>query len=53
VLELLYTAKDLASESFRYLEPLTLVGLLFLGVSLLAAQGVRALEHRLRIGGAH
>jgi polar amino acid transport system permease protein len=47
VLELLYTAKNLGAETFRYLEPFTLVGVLFLVVSLLAAQGVRQLERRL------
>lgn len=52
VLELLYAAKDLASESFRYVEPLTLAGLLFLVLSLLAARAVQALERRLRIPGA-
>ncbi len=52
VLELLYTAKDLASQSFRYLEPLTLVGILFLILSLLAAQVVRFMEKTFRIQGA-
>jgi polar amino acid transport system permease protein len=47
VIELLYTAKDIGSETFRYLEPFTLVGVLFLAVSLLAAVGVRAVERRL------
>jgi polar amino acid transport system permease protein len=47
VLELLYTAKNLGAETFRYLEPFTLVGVLFLVVSLLAAQGIRQLERRL------
>lgn len=52
VLELLYAAKDLASESFRYVEPLTLAGLLLLALSLLSARGIRALERRLRIPGS-
>lgn len=47
VLELLQTAKVIGAETFRYTEPLTLVGLLFLVVSLAAAGGVRALERRL------
>ncbi|HVS63483.1 MAG TPA: ectoine/hydroxyectoine ABC transporter permease subunit EhuD [Thermoanaerobaculia bacterium] len=47
VLELLQTAKIIGAERFRYLEPLTLVGLLFLALSLLASAGVRRLERRL------
>ena len=47
VLELLYTAKNLWAETFRYVEPFTLVGLFFLVVSLAAAAGVRLLERRL------
>lgn len=46
VLELLYTARDIGAETFRYIEPLTLVGVLFLGVSLVAASGVRLVERR-------
>lgn len=44
VLELMQTAKLLGSESFRYIEPITLVGLFFLFFSLVAASLVRALE---------
>ncbi|MPZ21273.1 MAG: ectoine/hydroxyectoine ABC transporter permease subunit EhuD [Luteitalea sp.] len=47
VLELLYTARDIGAETFRYLEPLTLVGALFLVVSLVAASGIRLVERRL------
>jgi len=47
VTELLQTAKIIGAERFRYLEPLTLVGLLFLAVSLVASRGVRWLELRL------
>jgi polar amino acid transport system permease protein len=47
VLELLQTAKIIGAERFRYLEPLTLVGLLFLALSLLAAALVRRVERRL------
>jgi alcohol dehydrogenase len=43
--------EDIASESFRYVEPLTLAGLFFLALSLLAAQGERGLEKRLLIPG--
>lgn len=48
VLELLYSAKDIGSETFRYLEPLTLVGVLFLVVSLASAMFIRILERTLR-----
>lgn len=47
VVELLQQAKLIGSERFRYLEPLTLVGLLFLVLSLTAGAGVRWLERRL------
>jgi polar amino acid transport system permease protein len=53
VLEMLQTAKIIGSESFRYLEPLTLVGALFLVLSLCASAGVRKLEAILRLKGAH
>ena len=52
VLELLFTAKNLGAETFRYLEPFTLVGLLFLIVSLAAAGGIRMLERRMPAYGA-
>jgi polar amino acid transport system permease protein len=45
VLELMQTAKILGSETFRYTEPITLVGLFFLVMSLVSAVGVRAVEH--------
>lgn len=47
VVEVLQTAKIIGSRSFRYLEPLTLVGLLLLVVSLGASFLVRKLEVRL------
>jgi polar amino acid transport system permease protein len=47
VVELLQTAKLIGAETFRYLEPLTLVGLLFLAVSLVASRIIRGLETRL------
>lgn len=46
VLELLSRAKLLGAAEFRYLEPLTLVGLLFLALSVPAASLTRALERR-------
>lgn len=52
VVELLQQSKMIGSTTFRYTEPLTLVGALFLALSLIAAWGVRGLEARLqRYGG--
>lgn len=51
VLELMQTAKNLGSESFRYTEPITLVGLFFLVMSLFSAGLIRLVERRLaRLG---
>jgi polar amino acid transport system permease protein len=47
VLELVQTAKNLGSETFRYTEPMTLVGVFFLIMSLVSAAGIRWLERRL------
>lgn len=52
VLELLQTGKIIGSENFRYLEPITMVGLLFLAASLAASFGVGRLERRLKPGRA-
>lgn len=49
VYELLQSAKVIGAEYFKYLEPLTVVGALFLLVSLIAARGVRFVEQRLII----
>ncbi|MFQ5443614.1 MAG: ectoine/hydroxyectoine ABC transporter permease subunit EhuD [Nitrospinales bacterium] len=46
VLELLQTAKIIGAETFRYIEPLTLVGMLFLTLSLISARMIRFLEQR-------
>lgn len=46
VLELLGTALNLADHSFRYFEPIALVGLIFLALSYPSAQFVRHLEKR-------
>lgn len=48
VVELMQRAKIIGSETFRYLEPITIVGLFFLAMSLGAAMLIRALERRLR-----
>lgn len=47
VLELMQTAKILGSQSFRYMEPITLVGLFFLVFSLIASAANRYTERRL------
>lgn len=47
VLELMQTAKMLGSETFRYTEPITIVGLIFLVMSLVSASGIRWVERRL------
>lgn len=49
VLEMLQAAKLIGAESFRYIEPLTLVGVVFLLLSLLSAAAVRWVESRLRL----
>lgn len=49
VMEMLQTAKLLGAESFRYLEPLTITGVVFLIVSLVASYTVRYLETRYAI----
>ena len=48
VLELMQTAKIIGAETFRYLEPMTLVGVFFLIMSSTSAAGIRRLEHWLR-----
>lgn len=46
VMEMLQTAKLVGAEYFRYLEPLTITGAVFLVVSLVASYAVRYLESR-------
>lgn len=53
VVELMQRAKIIGSESFRYLEPITIVGLFFLAMSLGASLLVRGLERRLRLPSAN
>lgn len=48
VLELMQTAKIMGSETFRYTEPMTLVGLFFLAMSLVSAALIRATEGAIR-----
>jgi polar amino acid transport system permease protein len=47
VLELMQTAKIIGSQTFRYTEPITLVGAFFLVMSLVSAAGIGALERYL------
>jgi polar amino acid transport system permease protein len=49
VLELVQTAKNLGTENFRYTEPMTIVGLIFLILSLISSAGIRWLERRLNL----
>ena len=51
VVELLQAAKLTGAETFRYVEPLTLVGILFLALSLASAAVIRRVEARLRLEG--
>ena len=44
VAELMHTAGAVGSQSYRYLEPYTMVGLIFLAISLPTAFGLRRLE---------
>jgi polar amino acid transport system permease protein len=44
VLELMQTAKIIGSDTFRYVEPITMVGIFFLIMSLVSAAGVRRVE---------
>lgn len=45
--EMLGQAFDIASETYRYAEPLTVAGLIFLALALVISQGVMHLERRL------
>jgi polar amino acid transport system permease protein len=44
VTELMLTAQEIGSENFRYTEPITLVGVFFLVLSLISAAGIRRTE---------
>lgn len=45
VVELMQTAKMIGSDTFRYTEPITIVGVMFLVFSLVAAALIRLVEH--------
>lgn len=44
VAELMHTANAIGSENYRFLEPYTMVGIIFLAISLPAAAGIRRFE---------
>ena len=44
VAELFFTANALGAYTYRYLEPYTLVGIIFLVISVPTAMGIRKLE---------
>lgn len=48
VRELLQVATKISAEQFRYMEPITIAGLLFLVMSMLASFLIRRVEYRLR-----
>lgn len=48
VAELMHTATAIGSETYRYLEPYTLVGIIFLAISLPTAAGIRVFESWVR-----
>lgn len=47
VVEIMQQAKNIGSETFRYLEPITMVGVFFLVLSIVLAYLVRRVEARL------
>ncbi|WP_264657385.1 ectoine/hydroxyectoine ABC transporter permease subunit EhuD [Azospirillum canadense] len=48
VVELMSQARSIANFNYRYLEPMTLVGVLFLAISLIAVPALHLLERRFR-----
>ena len=50
VLELMNQAKSVANSSYRYVEPMTLVGVIFLAISLVSVVILKALERRFARG---
>ncbi|KIC20456.1 ectoine/hydroxyectoine ABC transporter permease subunit EhuD [Leisingera sp. ANG-Vp] len=49
VAELIHTANAIGSEHYRFLEPFTMVGIIFLAISLPAAGLIRLFEGRVRL----
>lgn len=50
VLELMTRAKLIGSETFRYAEPITIVGIAFLALTLVSSAGIRWLERYFGVG---
>ncbi|MCB8836421.1 ectoine/hydroxyectoine ABC transporter permease subunit EhuD [Aurantimonas sp. VKM B-3413] len=50
VLELMNQARSIANYNYRYLEPITLVGVFFLVISLISVIGIKYLERRFGAG---
>jgi len=48
VTEMMQTAKDIGSETFRYTEPITIIGVVFLVLSLTSAVAIRWVERHLK-----
>lgn len=48
VMELLSQAKEIGSENFRYTEPITLAGVIYLTLSLVAAAAISAAERKFK-----
>jgi len=48
VAELMHTANSIGSENYRFLEPYTMVGIIFLVISLPTAAGLRRAEGKIR-----
>lgn len=46
VLELMNQARSIANTNYRYIEPMTMVGVFFLIISIISVFGLRWLEHR-------
>ena len=53
VAELMFTARIIGAENFRYLEPMSLCGLIYFAVSLVLAASLSLLENRLRWARLH
>ena len=49
VLGILYQAEEIGNRTFRYLEPLTIVGVIFLLLSLIAGLGVSTLQRKWKV----
>lgn len=47
VVDMMGTARIVGNESYRYFEPMTMVGLLYLAIAVPSSIGLRVLEHRM------